>query len=148
MGYSYLAFTKKIINLENACMPINKCDIVTSYWGREEKVMQTRKERWESRLQAITKYEPSRKGLTSGTVLFDFISSILANWELKPAPCPGQGLLGGCPAWYSHKQLGVKLKPVDSSFQICFWIIVIRLRFKWWIAKLTFEAWIVNCIKP
>ena len=48
-------------------------------------------------LQAITNYEPSRKGLIGGTILFDFISSIPRKRKLEPEKL---GFLGGCPAWY------------------------------------------------
>lgn len=69
--------------------------------------MQTIRERRESKPQAITKNEPSRKGLIGGTILFDFFSSIVKR-EFKPASCPKHGLLGGCPARYSNNHLTKK----------------------------------------
>lgn len=66
------------------------------------------------------RYGPSRIGLTASTVLFDFITSILANGEFKPVSRRRQGRLRGCSAWYSHKQMRVLKNQNLSKAHSCF----------------------------
>lgn len=119
-----------IINLQNACKWWNEQNCINFLLKTGGKSNANETVRWVSTLQAINKYEPSRKGLIGGVILFDFISSSSVIREFNPESCPGQSSLGGFPAWYNHKHLRKKnqnLLAAHSRYTTCFLVLGVSL---------------------